>query len=159
MKQWALLSFIVPLMALDVAGVQKRIDSHLILSDHSSAIEETKQGITMFPDSKELHGSLIRVLSESGRSLEALRTWKLFFASIAYSPADHFALIEALAWGVLKDCKEGTEIMKLMALMGAYLTHDARATEMLQSALVGPNAMLRSQALRLSTRSERDPWD
>lgn len=56
----------------DSSNAQKRIKDHLIIKDYPSALHETKLSLAQFPQSKEIHSLMVRVLSESGDAIEVI---------------------------------------------------------------------------------------
>ena len=124
----------------------KRVHDHLLIRDKISAVVEAKQALELFPESKSLQTSYIKALCESGHEMEAWQQWK--------KNSQHFPdryLIEAIAWGVLQKAENSNQLpIRLNSLIGAALTHDAKAVPLLVEQLRGSNAMLRSIAVKLS---------
>ncbi|MCB1107451.1 MAG: HEAT repeat domain-containing protein [Chlamydiia bacterium] len=128
----------------------KRIHSHLLIRDYSSALLECEESIHAFPDSEGIKRSYVRALAENGKDDEAIAKWKLFgLKNEAIDPN----LVEALAWGVLNRSENSPQfVVNIASLMSAYYTNDIRAVRMLFHQLNSSNALLRAMAAQLSPR-------
>lgn len=123
----------------------RQIVSFMVVRDFAAAIDACSTGLKIFPDSQNLKGLMIRVLSESGRTNQALELyWK---ERKTADLKENFTLVESVAWGVLLGDEEMSERTRLMTLIGAYLTRDSRAVNLILEALRSTNAFLRSFAI------------
>lgn len=128
----------------------RRVAAHLILHDPTSAVEEARQGVVQFPDSKALQISLIRSLCEKGDEIDAIEEWKKGIFSFDIKPDERF-LLEMLAWGVLNKGEHAAQpIVRISSLLGACATRDAKALPLLLKEMRGSNAWLRAMGVRLS---------
>jgi len=129
----------------------RRVEAHLLLEDLPSALDEVLRLSEAYPKSKEVGSSLIEVFAAGGMEQEALDAWhKLSFRYPELLVDRH--LLEELSWGVLKKGLESNQYgIRLTSLIGAYLTNDARAVQILFRMMRDSNAMIRSVALQMST--------
>ncbi|MCI5051889.1 MAG: HEAT repeat domain-containing protein [Simkaniaceae bacterium] len=146
MRLIALLLLTASLFALDENSYVERIGAQMIVGDLDSALTDSRLAIALFPDSPALQEMMIRVLSERG---ESARAYDLFKKRPELDLKRDFFLIESLGWGVLRTGVEASETHELMSLIGAFLTHDHRAVDILIAHLRSSNAMLRAQAARM----------
>lgn len=134
----------------DVQAFSRRIYAHVKIHDAASAIREAKLALKTFPESQEIKRALIYSLSMKGEEIEALKAWQTFSVSIEDEKTRHH-LLENLAWGVLRRADHSMQShVRIFALIGAALTHDARALPILLAALRGSDATLRAIAVHLS---------
>ncbi len=125
----------------------KRINSHFLLKDYASALVECKSQLDRYPNSPALKKSLVRAYAENEYSEEAVALWNEL-----PKDKDSLSLLEGIAWGVLKSQENsGLQNVNLAALTSACITQDARAVQVLLSALSSSSAMMRVIAVQLST--------
>lgn len=129
----------------------KRVHSHLLLNDPMSAIEDAKQLITLFPNSKSLRLAFLRALCEKGDELEALKQWRILSQNHTELLKDRNCL-EILAWGVLSKAEASNQlVIRLNSLIGAALTRDAKAIPLIIDQIRGSNGLLRTIAIQLAS--------
>lgn len=122
--------------------VIKRIESHRVLKDYSSAIIVSKEALESYPDDPRVLKSALFALSEGGDGEEAIALWEQLKGE------GDDTLIEALAWGVLKT--PGNHLnAEIATLLSASQTHDVRAVPIFIEALRSTNAFIRSVAAGL----------
>lgn len=129
----------------------RRVRSHLLIEDTASALSEAQLLATQYPDSLPIQKTLVEALSAGGCEIEALELWNrlaLKEPGLLYERR----LLEELSWGVLKKGIASTQYgVRLAAMIGVYLTRDARAVPILQKMMRDSNAMIRSVAVQMST--------
>ncbi|MBX9743640.1 MAG: hypothetical protein K2X08_00330, partial [Chlamydiales bacterium] len=129
----------------------RRVQAHLLLDDLPSALDEVLRLVEAFPQSKEVGTSFVEVLAANGMEEEALDTWHKLSAAYPELIIDRH-LLEELSWGVLKKGLQSNQYgIRLTSLIGAYLTRDARAVQILVRMMRDSNAMIRSVAVQMST--------
>lgn len=129
----------------------RRVQAHLLLDDLPSALDEALRLVEAFPQSKEVGTSFIEVLAANGMEEEALDTWHKLSAAYPELIIDRH-LLEELSWGVLKKGLQSNQYgIRLTSLIGAYLTRDSRAVQILVRMMRDSNAMIRSVAVQMST--------
>jgi len=132
---------------------KRRIYAHLLVADRSSAVEEAKKALTLYPSSETLQLAYIRALSERGDEIEAMEQWVKIPAE-----KQERRMLEVLAWGVLNKGELSSQLsVRLNALLGAAFTRDARAIPLLLKEMHSSNAMARSIAVKLATSYGDDP--
>lgn len=144
-------SLLAGIVATD-ADFAARILSQLVIKDYNAAIEEGKTGLSIFPESREILSSLVTAYSRGGRSGEAILVFQQLMALEPFDVKKHFFLLEDLSWGVLQDATFQTQMPHMHALVGAYLTHDAKAIPFFINGLRSSNAYLRAFSARLSAQ-------
>ncbi len=129
----------------------RRVQAHLLVDDTPSALEEALQLANRFPDSKESGSILIEALAANRMDEEALDVWHRLSVKYPELLVDRY-LLEELSWGVLKKGVESMQYgVRLTSLIGAYLTKDARAVQILVRMMRDSNAIIRSVAVQMST--------
>lgn len=135
----------------DEESAAKRIHTHLLINDPLSAIEDARQLIPLFPESKALRLAFVRALCERGDEMEALREWKHLSSQHKEILSDRNCL-EMLAWGVLSKAEASNQlVIRLNSLIGAALTRDAKAIPLILDQIRGSNALLRTVAIQLAS--------
>lgn len=140
-------------LAADDSQVVKRVQSHLLIEDFSSAYEEVVLGKKLYPNSSELQKKEIEVLALLGREKRMLARWKDFAGchSDAYSDTD---LLEAMGWGVIdKGFSTASPLTRVIALIAANLSSSAKGVDLLVQGTKDPNAVVRAAALELSMQN------
>lgn len=128
----------------------RRIQDHLLLKDTSSAIEEGKKYLSLYPESQSLQMAYLRALCEKGEEQQAFLELKKLAAAKEGKASDR-ALFEMLAWGVLTKGESSSLLMiRLYSLLGAAFTQDAKAIPVLLQEMRSSNAFLRSIAVKIS---------
>ena len=126
----------------------KRIYSHLLIRDYSTAIEECEKALFYFPESTRLERALILALAESGKDEEAIAKWKQWRKKNEKEDHD---LLETIAWGILNRTENSPQFaINTTSLLSAFFTQDVRAVKILKSFISSPNAILRAGAVQLS---------
>ena len=133
-----------------------RIAMFYKLGDFFSADSECQKARERFPDSDSLLDWRLRIYASSGEIRKALAIIKTHSCLDGVKSVKDMDVIESLAWGVLSNVTKIHEGMQAMSIVGAFLTHDARAVKIMKEHLLSPNAMLRAQAIRAATMY-RDP--
>jgi len=130
--------------------VVRRVYSHLLIQDFSSAVIEAQKARAQFPDSKAVQMAYLRALSERGDDTEVLRQWHETVGKFEDVKTSRHTL-EALAWGVLQKGEASQQLaVRFCSLLGAALTHDVRAVSLICAEMKGTNTMLRSLAVKLA---------
>jgi HEAT repeat protein len=131
---------------------QKRIKDHLLIKDYTTALSELKIYLAQFPQSKELQALMVRTLAESGLGVEAFKQWN-YAVQLHHEIKEDLSLIEGIAWSILDQAETSSQyIVNISSMIGASLTHDAKAVRILQRYLRSSNAYLRMIAVQLSAQ-------
>jgi HEAT repeat protein len=131
------------------AEFAKKVHSSFLIKDSEGARECVEAGLSIFPTSSYLRALHIQALAEAGDRKRALAVFK-DFAKGKELP-ELFSLLESLSWSYLLCDEEKSERTRLIHLIGASLTKDARAVEILHKALLSSNSLLRGFAVRFAT--------
>lgn len=127
----------------------RRVQSHLLIDDTASALNEAKALAEEFPDSRLSGSTLVIALASSGFEEQALEQWHRLSAKYPDLSTDRHVL-EEVAWGVLKKGLESTQYgVRLASLIGSFLTHDVRALPILLKMMRDSNAVIRSVAVQM----------
>lgn len=136
----------------------RRIHSHLLIHDPSSAVKEAKQFLDLYPDFRPLQLAYLKALCQKGEEVEAFQQFSSAFEASQAQDSSHRLTLEWLAWGVLNKGEDSQMLLvRLYSLLGSAFTHDARAIPILLKELQGSNAILRSLAVKLSSQYRDAP--
>lgn len=128
----------------------RRVQSHLLLEDPSSALQEAEALVHLYPESRVAGSTLIEALAAEKKEEEALDAWHSLSLKYPDLICDR-RLMEELAWGVLKKGLDSTQNgVRLAALIGAYLTQDVRTVAILRKMMRDSNAVIRSVAVQMA---------
>jgi HEAT repeat protein len=128
----------------------RRVRAHLLIEDSASALKEALELVDQYPQSKVSGSILIEALAAEKRESEALAVWHSISVKYPDLIQDR-ALLEELAWGVLRKGLDSTQTgVRLSALIGAYLTRDVRAVQILKQMMRDSNAVIRSIAVQMT---------
>ena len=134
----------------DVEIALRRVYDHLLVGDSFHAMQEGKVLIDIDPGSVKARSAYLTSLCLEGEEMEALEQFALIWNDSDVE-VDKYRVMETLAWGVLhKGGKSPLLLSRFYALIGAAMTHDAKALPLLLEAMRGSNALLRSLAIKLS---------
>lgn len=129
----------------------RRIQAQLIIKDFSSAYEEAKQALISYPDSALIHEGYIKSLAYLGREKEMLKAWDTYVGLFPHKQTNR-ELIEEMCWGILNKASNSNALLtRLMALLAAYFSQDARGVDILYQGLLDPNSAIRSVSVQLAS--------
>ena len=135
----------------------RRIQSHLLLGDVYSALDESQLLVDQYPESKLSLSTQVRALAAAGNESVALEVWDQL-ASKNPDVLSNRDLLEDLSWGVLTKGLNSTQNgVRLASLIGTYLTHDVRAVPILIKMMRDSNAMIRSVAIQMASSYQDEP--
>lgn len=128
----------------------KIVNAHLRIKDFQSAREDAVQALHLFPHSKPLWEVYIKVLSKQGREKEMISTWNEY-VNVFPEEKENRILIETLAWGIVEHGSHSTSpIIRLLALLSAFLSQDSKGVEIVARNLKDHNSAIRALAVQLS---------
>lgn len=144
--------FAISALSADLpADILRRVHSYLLLEDPIGAIKEAEWGLKEHPGDRGLEIGRIKALAALGDEKKVLPIFWEFVKKREKDPNLN-ELLEEISWGILqKAAKSSQYTIRLYALLGAYLTHDARAVKIMQEMLKESNAILRANAVRMSS--------
>lgn len=155
-----LLTFVIPLIFLISIGfaavpseeerLARRVQSHLMIHDYLSAVEESEQAIQLYPTSSLLYEGYIRSLAKKGDEKKLLETWEKYAGQFPDKNSNR-ELIEEMAWGILQKASLSSSIiMRDMSLLAAYFSQDAKGVSILHQGMRDPNYSVRAVAVKLA---------
>ena len=151
-----LITLIPTLYAVEISELSeaavKRIHSHLLIKDTSTACAEARTALQTFPDCKPLWEAYIKALAKDGNEKEMINAWKAYVA--AYDPEyKNRDLVETIAWGIIYTAiKSPSPITRIHALLGAFFSQDSKGIDILFNCMSDCNSILRHAAVQLSSR-------
>lgn len=129
----------------------RRVKAHLLIEDSESALKEAAQSFRLHPESVEIQKALIESFAANGMEEEALTLWNQMTTKDPNLLYDR-NLLENLAWGVLKKGVDSPQYgIRLAAMIGAFLTKDAKALPILIKMMRDSNAIIRSVAVQMAS--------
>ncbi|NBO23653.1 MAG: hypothetical protein EBU93_00205 [Chlamydiae bacterium] len=99
----------------------------------------------------------LEILSKLGMTQAALEEMKGNKDLFDLRKKENFLSLESLAWSILLNPKNQSENVQVAALIGAYLTRDAKAALLLKKNLYSTNARLRSLSASFASQYQ-DPF-
>ena len=134
---------------LTESSLLRRLEAHLLIDDPKKALFEARKAKELFPGSKEILIYEMKALASLGEEASVLNLYEDFKAK----HEEEYPLLEELCWGTLKKALTSTQYnVRLTALVGAFVTNDAKAIPFLLSMMRDSNAVLRAVAVQLSCR-------
>lgn len=135
-------------------GIQwgKRVQAHIVVGDNLSACNEGFLGLQRFPDSKILWQAYLRALAKARDEKALLSNWRLFATKFPEERCNR-EILESLAWAVIENgASSASPAIRVIAMLGAYFSQDAKGVAVLRRGLNDSNSFLRGAALKLSSR-------
>lgn len=129
----------------------ERIDAHLIIKDVPSACSEAAFWLNQYPKSKDLWRAYIKALSKAGDEKGMTKAWKSY-TEIYQEGKEDRELLECMAWAVIeKGYTASSPLIRVIAMLGAFFSQDAKGVAILREALSDENSFLRAAATKLSS--------
>ncbi len=133
----------LPLFLVAIQKPVERVHAHLLIEDPAAAVQEAEIALQKDRDNKELQFAYALALAAAGDEKGALTAYTL-------QPTPE--LLEEIAWGIIqKGVKSSQYTIRIASLIGSYLTHDVRATNIMKRFLNDSNAILRMAALQFAS--------
>ncbi|MBS4168933.1 HEAT repeat domain-containing protein [Parachlamydia sp. AcF125] len=130
--------------------IVKHIHAHLVLNDVDEACREALQGIRTFPNSPFIHKAYIQALSAKGDEKEIVSAWKSYKQGA--SDQDSRQIMEEMAWGIIhKGASSPSPIIRVVSLLAAFFSQDARGVSLLAHHFKDSNAFIRRAIVELSS--------
>lgn len=131
--------------------INKRVHSHLMIADYTSACNEAYQALLQYPDSKSLWIGYLRALANAGDERHMMSNWT-FFVEKFPEERNNREVLETLAWAVInKGACSSSPAIRVTAMLGAFFSQDAKGVKILQQGLHDDNSFLRAAAVKLSS--------
>lgn len=133
-------------------AIGQRVRAHLLIHDYDAASREAQEGVRLYPHARILWEAWLQALAKKGDGKEISQAWKSY--------ATHFSdaferrnVLEQLAWGVIENgSRSPSPQIRVMALLGAFFSQDAKGIVLLREGLRDSNAQVRAIAVKLSGR-------
>ncbi|MFN0065884.1 MAG: HEAT repeat domain-containing protein [Chlamydiales bacterium] len=129
----------------------RMVQSHLLVGDEKSALQEARVTLRNYPDSPLSYQSLLQALAANKRDGEMIKFWYTFEKKFR-EEAHAQDTLEQMCWGVLRKGRASGQIStRLISLIGAALTQDMYALEFLLEGMRSTNVHIRSVAVKLAS--------
>lgn len=135
--------------------LERRISSYQMIGDLDTAVRVAKNAVKQFPASRALQEALIRALSaKAGGELEAIYAFQKYQEQFGQDPINgdkNAEIMEVVAWSAMsKGAHSGMLMTHIVSMIGAAMTRDTQAVNVLLEAMRSQNSMIRSVAIELS---------
>lgn len=135
--------------------LSRRMHAYLLLEDYPGAYQEAKEAWETDPHCKEKLFFYLKSLAALNKEREVL---DLFTGNFEICKDDR-SILEAVAWSVIRKGQESTQYgVRLISLIGAHLTNDAKAVDIILHSMEDQNAVIRSVAVHLAARFHDLPF-
>ena len=144
-------SYIFSIDETQETTLNKRINAHLIIGDYNTACDEAFQGLQAFPNSKRLWQAYLLALAKTKDEKTLMVKWSCF-VELFPEEKNNKEILEGLAWAVIdKGFSSSSPIIRIIAMLGAFFSQDAKGVVILQQGLNDSNSMIRGAAAKLSS--------
>ncbi len=145
------LLFFSTLGAMEEQQWLKRIFAYQLLQDDHSAAIEGEKALKEWPGSRPLWQAYIKALAKGGEERGVNAAFTQYCAKFETPYADR-DLLESMAWGVIaKGVSSTYPNVRLMAMLGAFFSQDAKGVEVLKRCLSDPNSLVRAAGVNLAS--------
>lgn len=139
------------LQGISPEQIEKRVHSHLLVGDCPSACREGALGLQQHPYSKQVWQTYLRALTRAGDEKGMMLAWRTYTAMFP-DEQDNREILECLAWAVLNQgFSSSSPLIRAIAMLGAFLSQDAKGIAILQQGMLDSNSFLRAAAVKLSS--------
>lgn len=135
----------------DEESISKRIHSHMVIGDVSSACAEAQKGTSLYPQSKIIQESYLKALAKNNDEKGVMAQWNLYVKQYP-EEANNRDLLECLAWATIgKGSTSSSPLIRVIAMLGAFFSQDAKGVTLLKQGLSDENSFLRAAAIKLAS--------
>ncbi|MBI5274352.1 MAG: HEAT repeat domain-containing protein [Chlamydiales bacterium] len=127
-----------------------QIESHLTISDYTTALVNAKKALELYPDSLLIKTLLIKSLAKNEEMDKALTILNSLDKEWDKKDNQYIPLIETICWGILSKPQDNFEHLQMIHLIGASTTHDYKGVQILLRCLKSTNALIRAQAIKIT---------
>lgn len=129
----------------------RRVQAHLRVGDKLAAVQEAQKALAAFPRSILIQQLLIQSLAKAGYEKECIDAWKKYEPSFK-DERQRAELMEEIAWGILEKGLESSSLsIRGYSMLGATLTQDVYAVEILKKCMRDSNSIIRAMAVEFSS--------
>lgn len=151
MRFCVILLFFSSLGAMPEQQWLKRIHAHQLIQDDLSAAMDAQKALSEWPGSRALWQAHIKVLAKRGDDRGAGQAFNRY-AEKFENPYEDRELLESMAWGVIsKGAHSPYPNVRLMAMLGAFFSQDAKGVEHLKWFLNDQNTLIREAGMKLTS--------
>lgn len=126
------------------------IYNHLIIEDAVSACAEAEMALRQYPNSIHVQEARIKALAAKGDEKELLQAWNNYYRT--HGSLQNRDLIECIAWSVLqKGARSEAPLIRLMAVLGSFLSQDAKGIKIILNSLNDTNSAVRGLTVELAS--------
>lgn len=131
--------------------ISKRISAFCVVGDYQSACHEGKEAVRLNPNNKQISDSYLRALAAAGHEKEMLQHYQVHQQKFPLSKEESREVLEVVAWGVLgKAAQSQSPLIRVLSMVAAFLTQDARGVSILHKQMSDKNALIRLTAVQLA---------
>ncbi len=134
----------------------RRVYDHLTIQDMASAVAEANEAVAQYPESGPLLEAQVTAMAANGQENGALEAWEryveLFPDKQVPGKDPNTLLLEKLSWGVLnKGARSPAPSMQFLSIVGAVMTSDANAIDIVKAGMTGSHSILRGLSVQVSS--------
>lgn len=131
--------------------ITRRINNHFLVEDYESAAIEAQEALAQNPHSKVLFEGCIKALARSGNERLCLAKWHEYTQRFPEDESARDRLLEEMAWGTInKTAASHSPPLRLMGILAAFLSQDARGMSIIKHGYHDPNILIRVATVKLS---------
>lgn len=132
-------------------AISKRISAFCVVGDYQSACAEGKEAVRRSPQDKQISDAYLRALAAAGHEKEMLAHYQDHQKKFPLSKEESREALEIVAWGVLgKGSQSQSPLIRVLSMVAAFLTQDARGVTILHKQFTDKNALIRLTAVKLA---------
>lgn len=129
----------------------KRIFAHQLVHDDLSATADAQKALAAWPGSRSVWQAYIKVLALRGDE-KGVNQLFVRYAEKFENPYDDRELLESMAWGVISNgARSPYPNVRLMAMLGAFFSQDAKGVDYLKGYLSDQNTLIREACMKLTS--------
>lgn len=129
---------------------EKRVRAYMTIDDSFGASDEALEGLQLYPDSIALWEVYLKALGDRGDEAGLLQGWDKYRKLNPGKPPKP-EVLENLCWGIIQSgSRHSSPLIRLIALLAAYMGNDARGVEIICKSLGDTHAGIRGAAAELA---------
>jgi HEAT repeat protein len=123
--------------------------AHATIRDYRGAADAANRGLTSFPDNVKLRQIQLEALGQLSDEKELLSAWQSTKQQFGNKIPPE--ILEEISWALIRHGNRSpAHLPKLYSLVGAAMTHDTRAIELIQNGITDRNVLIRSMSVRFA---------
>lgn len=145
------LFFCASLHALTEQQWIARVQAYQVLQDDRSAALEAEKGLKEWPEHRPLWQAYIKALAGSEDERKTAFAFSRYCQKFE-NPYAERDLLESMAWGVIAGgVKSSYPNVRIMGMLGAFFSNDAKGVELLKRSLGDSNSLIRAAGINLAS--------